>query len=96
MKKYSASKGGHSPGHLREAFETLVEEENVFKKADDLLSESVQEIFFDETPRTVGWLLGQLWNCTDIMPSGLCGDLGLLYGSTYAMGVRFYKSNILD
>jgi hypothetical protein len=36
--------------------------------------------------------IGKLWNCIDIMPSGLCEALGLRQGSTYAMGVRHLRS----
>lgn len=33
-------------------------------------------------------LIGQLWNCTDTMPSDLCDELDLPVGSTYAQGAR--------
>lgn len=37
-------------------------------------------------------LIGQLWNCTDCLPSGCCEDLEIPYGSTYAVGVRKMKA----
>ena len=40
---------------------------------------------YAETVMPTAWLLGQLWNCRDIMPSTLCADLGMREGSTYAM-----------
>ncbi len=35
---------------------------------------------------------GRLWNCTDIMPSDLCANLGLPAGWTYARGARRVKA----
>jgi hypothetical protein len=37
---------------------------------------------------TLRWLLGQLWNCTDILPDDACDDLLLPSGSSYAQAVR--------
>lgn len=36
----------------------------------------------------IRWLLGQLWNCADVLPGHVCRDLGIHPGSTYAMAVR--------
>ena len=88
--KFNASRGGHSPGHLREAFGELIETGSV----------PGEDFWYDEKPRSEDWVLGQLWNCTDIMPSPLVHDLNdlvpfgdplILHGSTYATGVRRYK-----
>jgi len=87
---YSASKGGHAPGTLRDAFEAFVYSE---ANVDDYWPEEVEEIMegdWDNPPKekTVRWLLGQLYNCTDIMDRDLCNELDLDQGSTYAQGVR--------
>jgi hypothetical protein len=37
---------------------------------------------------TARWVRGQLWNCSDSLPSYLCGDLGIPGGSSYALAVR--------
>lgn len=37
-------------------------------------------------------LIGQLWNCTDIMPASLCAELDMPAGATYAQGARRLKS----
>jgi len=99
MKKniFKANRGGHAPGHLREAFWLYVEDLESGKEIDDkeFLSKDIQEIFWDEKKRTVGWLLGQLWNCTDIMPSEGCLELELPQGSTYARAARLIKSHKL-
>lgn len=84
MSKYNPAEGGHAPGHLREAFGDWVE----LGMENDMVGE---DVFFDG-PKPVNWLLGQLWNCTDIMPSGLCSDLDLSPGTTYAQAVRGIKS----
>ena len=34
------------------------------------------------------WLVGQLWNCTDILPNSYCQVLHLPQGSTYAKAGR--------
>jgi hypothetical protein len=73
--KFNPARGGHAPGHLRDWFCALVID--------------------DETPaemigvgRDVAWLVGQLWDCTDVMPRAACATLDLPDGSTYAMGAR--------
>ena len=33
-------------------------------------------------------LAGDMWNCTDVMPSFLCEVLDMPQGSTYARGAR--------
>jgi hypothetical protein len=39
-------------------------------------------------------LSGQLWNCTDVLPSSLCGDLDLAQGSTYAVAARKLRQEL--
>lgn len=76
--KYKPNLGGHAPSHLREAFwEYLDSTDN---------NSTVVEVDGDVKP--VKWLLGQLWNCTDIMPASGCYDLDMPPGSTYAQAVR--------
>jgi hypothetical protein len=33
-------------------------------------------------------LAGRLWNCTDILPSAYCREVGIQQGGTYAQAVR--------
>ncbi len=80
MTTYQANKGGHAPSHLREAF------------CDFMDYAEVPEI--DGQKRSLNWLVGQLWDCTDIMPAEHCGNLDLPLGSTYAQGVRAERENI--
>ena len=82
--KYHAGHGGHAPGHLREAFATFVE----YVNRPELGS---WYGWFDNQPRGGYWLLGQLWNCTDIMPSLLCHECCMQPGSTYAQGARDFR-----
>jgi hypothetical protein len=72
----------HKPGHLREAFQDYLDS--------DL---SACEFTMDDAgeERTPDWLLGQLWNCTDVLPAGYCDQLDLPKGSTYAQAVRHLK-----
>ena len=78
---YTAARGGHAPGHLREAFTEWVE---AGCDADGI----TVEIGYVEKPKPVRWIVGQLWNCTDVMPAYVCETLDLRRGSTYATGVR--------
>ena len=77
---YKPNKGGHAPGHLRDAFCVWIEEEN-----------SSLTIKLDDELQPLIWLLGQLWNCTDILPVTCCDELEISQGSTYAMAVRKIK-----
>jgi len=79
-KWFNPSRGGHSPGDLREAFGEMVEREDFSS-----------EVEIDGIPTSPQWVIGQLWNCSDIMPSYLCGCLELGLGSTYARAVRYVK-----
>jgi hypothetical protein len=49
-----------------------------------------QQAQWEKTPATnrARWLLGQLWNCTDIVDSLLCDQLELPPGSRFAVLVR--------
>lgn len=76
-RKYDPRRGGHAPGHLREAFLDWLD-----------LTEETDEVEIDGEPQPLRWLVGQLWNCTDCMPGWACDNLDLLRGSTYAHGVR--------
>jgi len=73
--KYNPSRGGHAPGDLREEFGEFVGEDSNAATDQGRLKQ----------------LCGMLWNCSDIMPSGLCSDLNLPPGSTYAKGARYLK-----
>ncbi len=77
----------HAPGHIRDAFCELVEEgeatvEFYGKHA------HVDAMSADER---LWWLSGQLWNCTDVLPGGVCGDLELSQRSTYAQAARLIR-----
>jgi hypothetical protein len=94
---FRANRGGHAPGHLRDAFENAIDESG--KHSDDwypYLGDEQPVFFYDPrmqdrwdqlSPRERGrWLIGQLWNCTDIMPSDLCSNLDIPSGNTFDKG----------
>ncbi len=102
--QYQASRGGRAPGHLREMFVDVIEGNTqdpwwLAFGAEGLV------VFYDprmqarwdrwDARERARWLLGQLWNCTDIMPSDLCQSLDLPPGSTYAQAVRRLKADRL-
>lgn len=77
-------KQGHAVGDLREAFLTWLEDNN-----------AELEVYGD--PVTIDWVIGQLWNCTDCLPSMAVSDLqdqGIeLQGKiTYAAAARKIKA----
>ena len=63
-RRYQPARGGHAPGHLRDAFLEWLQESL------DLPGEAPlpQTIEVGGTERPVSWLFGQLWNCTDALP----------------------------
>jgi hypothetical protein len=73
---YQPDLGGHAPGNLREAMQEWIDEG------------ATPMIEVDGQQHSDEWLLGQLGNCTDVMPSPYCFELDLPPGSTYAEGVR--------
>ena len=83
--KYKANRGGHAPGHLRDA---LVEWLDTDSESDTIV------VGEQERAVSLRWLIGQLWNCTDILPHEYCATLELRQGSTYAQAVRKIASEV--
>jgi hypothetical protein len=46
----------------------------------------------DGLEHDIRWLLGALWNCTDVLPAGYCQQLDIEQGSTYAQAVRALRA----
>jgi hypothetical protein len=67
---------GHAPGHLRDAFQAIVDENWPY-----------YDEIFDDAPMPPDVLLWQLGTCSDIMPKDVCEQLDLPQGAPYAMGV---------
>lgn len=80
--RYSPSRGGHAPGHLREALLGCLDEGEPLKP--DLMVPDCRH----GHPMPLQWLVGQLWNCPDCFPASACGDLEIPTGSTYGKAVR--------
>jgi hypothetical protein len=84
---YNAKRGGHAPGHLRDAFWEWIQAGMPDVLADPITDQS----------RSRRWLLGQLWNCTDIIgASGMqdLADVGVeLRRRTYAAAVRLLSAS---
>ncbi|MEK7996030.1 MAG: hypothetical protein AAB403_19695 [Planctomycetota bacterium] len=101
--KYNPSRGGHAPGHLRDAFGAcwdVLSAEHWY----DALAEEDALLFYEPKMQRkweamalterARWLIGQLWNCSDIMPSDLCSTLEMPEGSTYAQAVRKLRADL--
>jgi hypothetical protein len=93
MYKYRASTGGHAPEFLRDAFSKYLDENTspLIKLGD------ICEID-DETKKPISWLIGKLWNCTDILPGERVSwfeNFGGLPGAhTYGAAARALKEII--
>ena len=90
---YAANRGGHAPGHLRDLFLEQLEAapaarpwEGVQTRAETLFTNEYDLTRLRAMPALAqwDWLLGQLWNCTDTLPSDRCATLDLPPGSSYA------------
>jgi transcriptional regulator with XRE-family HTH domain len=63
-RRYQPGRGGHAPGHLREAFLDWLDE-YIELPPEETTPPPVE---ISGEPRPVSWLFGQLWNCTDVLP----------------------------
>jgi hypothetical protein len=84
MSGYVLAIGGHAPGHLRHMFAILIETGKV--PTEELFDQSV---IAGRDP--ADWLCGQLWSCTDVLPSALRTELDNA-ASTYAQAARLIKA----
>jgi hypothetical protein len=106
MSSYRADLGGHAPGYLREAWGEAIERAEIgivahwtHALADEEVLSHCDPVFqhsWERWPviRRAMWLLGQLHNCSDIMPSVLCCQLELPCGTTYARAARKLRDEL--
>ena len=94
-KRFNASHGGHAPGHLRDALLDAIDAQ--FAGGGEWWDE-LEMFFYNErrqqrwdgaAPKErARWVLGQLWNSTDIVPGSICDAAGVPMGSSFASLVR--------
>lgn len=70
---------GHAVGDLRGAFCDWVDDPDA-------------ELNVHGQPVTIQWVLGQLWNCTDVLPGAMYSELEMTGQQTYAAAVRKIKA----
>src|SRR4051794_13060376 len=85
--RYAPGRGGHAPGHLRELFGTGTED------WPNALASDEANVWWDESQaawwngltveQRAQWITGQLWNCSDILPSSVYQHLELTGLHTY-------------
>ncbi len=80
---FNPARGGHAPGHIRDAFLTAIEIRYKQRGGDPVVP-----VGYDDTPVPLSRLCGLLWNCTDILPGEDCNLLDIGPGSTYAIASR--------
>jgi hypothetical protein len=91
---YSARRGGHVPGDVRDAFCEALE---AFVSWNDGEEEPTVELRERQVP--ISRIFGLLWNCSDILPSFAWSDvidLGAddeIKRRTYAAVARWVKAN---
>ncbi len=61
--RFTPSRGGHAPGHLRDAFLEMVESGDWRKDSGEGMP-----VGYHDTPVSFRALTGLLWNCTDVLP----------------------------
>jgi hypothetical protein len=101
--KFSTTRGGHAPGHLRDAlldtldwayqedwFERLAEDPDVLIFRNPSKQERWERMSGREKAL---WLCGQLWNCTDILPRLVASEFDLRR-NTYAVLARHLRDQI--
>ena len=54
----------------------------------DQFCDLVQALDWRAIPAELLAVAGQLWTCTDVLPSEVCADLDMTRGSSYAMAAR--------
>ena len=101
--RYAPARGGHAPGHLRHAFlhglgegwgsawPAPLAEAEALDWSNEQRAAWWAGLTVEQRAR---WLTGQLWNCTDIMPSLACEQLELPLGSTYARAARHLRDTL--
>jgi len=86
---YTAFRGGSAPEELRQAFTGWLEANSAAAPFGQGLDDASP--LLNDRPVSVEWLVGQLWNCTDMLPRPGCDALGIPPGSTIARAVRRLK-----
>ena len=80
MRAYRQGKhGGHAKGHLRDAFCEWVDEAMEQERGDPW-----PEVEIDGQRRSAIWLFGQLWNCTDCLPSYMRDAVNEMVSTPYS------------
>lgn len=95
--KFNAARGGHAPGHLRNALIAALESSEHWC---DYLSLSFFDLAQQErwnrssSVARANWVLGQLWNCDDYVPGSICRKTRFRRASTFARLARRLKSQL--
>jgi len=94
MCAYGLGSGGHASGYLREMFQDWLA-----TWPDGWPDASIYDVQLEgdgDGPQTARWVLDQLGDCSDTLPSGDCDRLEIRKGSTYAYAVRYIRQHVTD
>jgi hypothetical protein len=104
--RFRADRGGHAPGHISDALTTCIDEwfclggnwydalgkPETIEFANPTMQRRWDRMKIRDRAR---WLVGQLWNCTDIIGGSYSSGLDLPGKQTIAAGVR-YLATLID
>ena len=79
----------HLGNHLREPFLDYLEEISGHPQINYNLKDQIE---IKGKKRTLEWIIGRLWNCTDIMPRSTLEYFDLTAGMKYSQFVRKMKT----
>jgi hypothetical protein len=97
MRNYKIGMGGHAPGHVRDAFLSVID---AFVDWDLTGPEPTVEfaVHYEPRPIPISKACGMVWNCTDILPGGaieaLTGSGVEPKSRTYAASARALRSRL--
>jgi hypothetical protein len=100
---YSASRSGHAPGYLSGALVEAIEAsfwggKSWWEVLEINFVDPAEQRSWDRITalERAAWLLGQLWNCTDILGALVCSTADLTGNKTVAQFVRILKVKMVE
>jgi hypothetical protein len=101
--RYNASRGGHAPEYLTDALVEALERTFGITSSwwDGLeidFNDEAKPAWWPEITNRerARWLMGQLWNCNDLVPWDICSRLDFPPGTSFAQMVRMLKSDLME
>jgi hypothetical protein len=101
--RYNASRGGHAPSYLTAALvealdDTFRGNRSWWEALNIEMLDPAKQAWWDGVAarQRASWLLGQLWNCSDILGTVVCSTADLMGNKTVAQLVRILKTRMVE